>query len=73
MTGEEHYSLHDDAEAEAEPLSFSTRLADPPFEKLLVVGLADGAPASRARHVGAGVAATRPARYGRCVGDKEEA
>ena len=33
MTGEEHYSLHNDTEAEAELLVFSTRLAGPPFDK----------------------------------------
>ena len=34
MTGEEYYSIHNDTEAEAELLLFSTRLAGPPFEKL---------------------------------------
>jgi hypothetical protein len=34
MTGEEFYSLHNDTEADAELLIFSTRLADRPFEKL---------------------------------------
>jgi hypothetical protein len=34
MTGEEGYSIHNDTEAEAELLVFSTRLADPPFEKV---------------------------------------
>jgi mannose-6-phosphate isomerase-like protein (cupin superfamily) len=34
MTGEEYYSLHNDTDAEAELLVFSTRLAGPPFEKL---------------------------------------
>jgi mannose-6-phosphate isomerase-like protein (cupin superfamily) len=34
MTGEECYSVHNDTEAEAQLLIFSTRLADPPFEKL---------------------------------------
>jgi uncharacterized cupin superfamily protein len=33
MTGEQCYSLHNDSDAEAELLVFSTRLADPPFEK----------------------------------------
>jgi uncharacterized cupin superfamily protein len=32
MTGEEGYSVHNDTDAEAELLVFSTRLADPPFE-----------------------------------------
>ena len=34
MTGEECYSVHNDTDAEAELLIFSTRLADAPFEKL---------------------------------------
>jgi mannose-6-phosphate isomerase-like protein (cupin superfamily) len=34
MTGEEGYSVHNDADAEAELVIFSTRLADAPFEKL---------------------------------------
>jgi quercetin dioxygenase-like cupin family protein len=34
MTGEEYYSVHNDTDAEAELLVFSTRLAGPPFEKL---------------------------------------
>ena len=34
MTGEQAYSLHNDTDAEAELLVFSTRLADPPFEKV---------------------------------------
>jgi mannose-6-phosphate isomerase-like protein (cupin superfamily) len=34
MTGEEGYSVHNDTETEAELLIFSTRLADPPFEKV---------------------------------------
>ena len=34
MTGKEGYSIHDDTDAEAELLIFSTRLADPPFEKV---------------------------------------
>ena len=34
MTGEECYSVHNDTDAEAELLIFSTRLADPPFEKV---------------------------------------
>ena len=34
MTGEEGYSVHNDTDAEAELLIFSTRLADPPFEKV---------------------------------------
>jgi uncharacterized cupin superfamily protein len=33
MTGEEAYSLHNDTEAEAQLLIFSTRLADAQFEK----------------------------------------
>jgi hypothetical protein len=33
MTGEEHYSLHHDTDAEAELRAFSTRLAEPPFEE----------------------------------------
>jgi mannose-6-phosphate isomerase-like protein (cupin superfamily) len=33
MTGEEPYAVHNDTEAEAEVLIFSTRLADPPFDK----------------------------------------
>ena len=34
MTGEAGYSVHNDTEAEAELLIFSTRLADTPFEKV---------------------------------------
>ena len=34
MTGDECYSVHNDTEAEAELLIFSTRLADPPVERL---------------------------------------
>jgi uncharacterized cupin superfamily protein len=34
MTGEEFYSVHNDTDAEAELLIFSTRLADPPVERL---------------------------------------
>jgi uncharacterized cupin superfamily protein len=34
MTGEEGYSVHNDTDTEAELLVFSTRLADPPFEKV---------------------------------------
>jgi uncharacterized cupin superfamily protein len=34
MTGEEGYSIHNDTVGEAELLLFSTRLADPPFEKV---------------------------------------
>jgi hypothetical protein len=34
MTGAQFYSLHNDTDAEAELLVFSTRLADPPFDKL---------------------------------------
>jgi mannose-6-phosphate isomerase-like protein (cupin superfamily) len=33
MTGSEHYSVHNDTDAEAELLVFSNRLADPPFDK----------------------------------------
>jgi mannose-6-phosphate isomerase-like protein (cupin superfamily) len=33
MTGEEPYSVHNDTHAETELLIFSTRLADPPFDK----------------------------------------
>jgi mannose-6-phosphate isomerase-like protein (cupin superfamily) len=33
MTGQELYSVHNDTDAEAELLIFSTRLADPPAEK----------------------------------------
>jgi uncharacterized cupin superfamily protein len=33
MTGDEPYSVHNDTDAEAELLIFSTRLADPPFDK----------------------------------------
>jgi mannose-6-phosphate isomerase-like protein (cupin superfamily) len=33
MTGEEYYSVHNDADAEAELVIFSTRLANPPFER----------------------------------------
>jgi uncharacterized cupin superfamily protein len=34
MTGEKGYSVHNDTDAEAELLVFSTRLVDPPFEKV---------------------------------------
>src|ERR1051325_3340411 len=34
MTGEEGYSIHNDTGAEAEVLIFSTRLAEPTFEKV---------------------------------------
>jgi mannose-6-phosphate isomerase-like protein (cupin superfamily) len=34
MTGEECYSVHNDTDAEAELLIFSTRRADRPFDKL---------------------------------------
>jgi mannose-6-phosphate isomerase-like protein (cupin superfamily) len=34
MTGDQFYSVHNDTGAEAELLIFSTRLADPPLEKL---------------------------------------
>jgi mannose-6-phosphate isomerase-like protein (cupin superfamily) len=34
MTGEEFYSVHNDTDAEAELLIFSTRLADAPIEKV---------------------------------------
>jgi mannose-6-phosphate isomerase-like protein (cupin superfamily) len=34
MTGEEFYSVHNDTDAESELVIFSTRLADPPLEKL---------------------------------------
>jgi len=34
VTGDEFYSVHNDTEAEAELLIFSTRLPEPPFEKL---------------------------------------
>jgi mannose-6-phosphate isomerase-like protein (cupin superfamily) len=34
MTGEQFYSVHNDTDAEAELLIFSTRLADTPLEKL---------------------------------------
>ena len=34
MTGDEAYSIHNDTDAEAELLLFSTRLPDPPFEKV---------------------------------------
>jgi uncharacterized cupin superfamily protein len=34
MTGEQFYSVHNDTEAEAELLIFSTRLGDPPVERL---------------------------------------
>jgi uncharacterized cupin superfamily protein len=34
MTGEEFYSVHNDTDAEAELLIFSTRLAEPRLEKL---------------------------------------
>jgi uncharacterized cupin superfamily protein len=33
MTGDEPYSVHNDTDNEAELLIFSTRLADPPFDK----------------------------------------
>jgi uncharacterized cupin superfamily protein len=33
MTGEDFYSVHNDTDAEAELVIFSTRLADRPFEK----------------------------------------
>ena len=33
MTGEAFYSVHNDTEAEAELLLFSTRLTDPPVER----------------------------------------
>jgi hypothetical protein len=33
MTGQDFYSVHNDTDAEAELLIFSTRLADPPAEK----------------------------------------
>ena len=33
MTGDAHYSVHNDTDAEAEMLIFSTRRADAPFEK----------------------------------------
>jgi uncharacterized cupin superfamily protein len=33
MTGEEPYSVHNDTDVETELLIFSTRLADPPFDK----------------------------------------
>jgi uncharacterized cupin superfamily protein len=33
MTGEDYYSLHNDTDAEAELLIFSTRLAEPGFEQ----------------------------------------
>jgi uncharacterized cupin superfamily protein len=33
MTGEESYSVHNDTADEAELIIFSTRLAEPPFEK----------------------------------------
>lgn len=33
MTGEQFYSVHNDTDAEAELLIFSTRLADPPLER----------------------------------------
>jgi uncharacterized cupin superfamily protein len=33
MTGEECYAVHNDTDASAELLIFSTRLADPPFDK----------------------------------------
>ena len=32
--GDDGYSIHNDTEAESELLVFSTRLADPPFEKV---------------------------------------
>ncbi len=34
MTGEEYYSIHNDADTEAELLILSTRIADAPFAKL---------------------------------------
>ena len=34
MNGQQFYSVHNDTDAEAELLIFSTRLADPPLEKL---------------------------------------
>jgi uncharacterized cupin superfamily protein len=34
MTGEQYYSVHNDTEAEAQLLVFSTRRTDRPFEKL---------------------------------------
>ena len=34
MTGDEYYSVHNDTDAEAELLIFSTRRADPPTERL---------------------------------------
>jgi hypothetical protein len=34
MTGEDFYSVHNDTDAEAELLIFSTRLPDPPVAKL---------------------------------------
>ena len=34
MTGEQGYAVHNDTDAEAELLIFSTRLADPQFEKV---------------------------------------
>ena len=34
MTGEQFYSVHNDTDAEAELVIFSTRLADPSFDKL---------------------------------------
>ena len=34
VTGEECYSVHNDTDAEAELLIFSTRLADAPFDKV---------------------------------------
>ena len=34
MTSEQAYSVHNDTDAEAELLIFSTRLQDPPFEKV---------------------------------------
>jgi mannose-6-phosphate isomerase-like protein (cupin superfamily) len=33
MTGEEYYSVHNDADTEAELVIFSTRLANPPFDR----------------------------------------
>jgi mannose-6-phosphate isomerase-like protein (cupin superfamily) len=33
MTSDEHYSVHNDTDAEAQLLIFSTRLADAPFDK----------------------------------------
>jgi mannose-6-phosphate isomerase-like protein (cupin superfamily) len=33
MTGEEYYSVHNDTDTEAELVIFSTRLANPPFDR----------------------------------------